>query len=56
VKFGGTFVLVADGTVYTIVNQNFRGLADFAGARVAVSGTRSGDHAIIVSRIVGATN
>jgi hypothetical protein len=56
VKFGGSFVLVADGNVYAIVNQDFRGLADFAGARVAVSGTPSGDHAIVVSRIVSATN
>jgi hypothetical protein len=57
VKFGGgTFVLVADGKVYAIVNQDFRGLADFAGARVAVSGTPSGDDTIIVSRIASATH
>jgi hypothetical protein len=56
VKFGGKFVLVSDGGVYPILNQDFRGLADFVGTRVAVSGSPGGDHGIVISRIASAAN
>jgi hypothetical protein len=43
VKGGSTYVLVADGKIYKIANQNFDGLAKNAGARVTVVGEEEGD-------------
>ena len=43
VKGGSRYVLVAGETVYSIANQDQAQLADHAGLRVVVHGTRRGD-------------
>lgn len=49
VKGGSTYVLVADGKVLKIANQNFKGLADFAGDNVRVTGNLKGDTVTITA-------
>lgn len=53
VKDGAKYVLVSDGKVYPIANQDFAGLKDHAGERVTLSGDMKGK-AIVVSKIAAA--
>lgn len=50
VRGGSTFVLVSDGNVFQIANQDLADLKAHAGHRVTVTGELKGD-AITVSRI-----
>lgn len=50
VKRGARFVLLADGVVYPLRNQDFPGLSSYAGTRVVVSG-QSGDGGITLSHV-----
>jgi hypothetical protein len=43
VKKGAKYVLVTDGKVLAIANQDFKGLSQFAGAGVKITGERQGD-------------
>jgi hypothetical protein len=43
VKGGSTYVLVTDGKVLKIANQTFKGLAEFAGDAVRLTGDVKGD-------------
>ena len=43
VKKGATYVFVSDGKVLAIANQDFKGLAQQAGAAVRLTGERKGD-------------
>jgi hypothetical protein len=52
---GAEFILVSSNGVYEIANQEFPGLADFAGREVAITGTVA-EQRIKVSRIVAVTN
>ena len=54
VERGARFVLLGDGVVYSLRNQDFPGLADFAGARVVVSGTPNGGQNITLYGISAA--
>jgi len=47
---GAEFVLIADGTVYKISNQEFPDLASFANARVEITG-QVDDESITIARI-----
>ena len=43
IKSGAKFVLVSDGKVYDISNQNFAALTQYAGETVQVDGTMAGN-------------
>jgi hypothetical protein len=47
VKAGQKYVLVSNGKVYQIANQNFAGLVANAGAKVTVTGEASADDASV---------
>ena len=51
VRLGAEYILVSGNAVYEIENQQFPGLADFAGREVAITGTVA-EQTIVVSRIV----
>ncbi len=51
VKGGGKYVFVQNGKVYSISNQDFAGLQQYAGDRVRLSGEKTGD-TITVSKIM----
>jgi len=55
VRLGADYILVSGEAVYEIANQQFPGLADFAGRQVAITGSAVAEHRITVSRIVAVT-
>ena len=55
-RFGAAYILVSSNAVYEIENQEFPGLADFAGRQVAITGSAVAERRITVSRIVAAPN
>ena len=55
VKDGGKYVLVSNGKVYKIDNQDFAALAEHAGHAVKITGAMTGD-AIKVSNVVMPTS
>ena len=50
VKKGAKYVLVSDGKVLAIANQDFKGLAQLAGAPVKLTGDLKGD-TVTISKI-----
>ena len=50
IKNGGKYVLISDGQVYVIRNQDFQALPDFAGLEVVLTGAMDA-HSIRVSKI-----
>lgn len=56
VKGGAKYVLVIDGKVYKIENQDVAGLAEAAGRKLKVSGTMTGDSVKITRVHVGSLN
>jgi hypothetical protein len=50
IKNGGKYVLMSDGQVYMISNQSFKGLQDYAGLQVVLTGAMDA-HSIRVSKI-----
>ena len=53
VKKGANYVFVSDGKVLAIVNQDFKGLAQRAGAAVKLTGERKGD-TVTISKLESA--